>query len=125
MSDNNKINKQKHQGLQLKHILELFNIPIQKAANDLNLKYEEILTMFSSPVLSNDVLEKFASYLNVPSHVITNFKDEMSFTTTVLSENNTIINYNYCINQNSVESIAKIYEVVKDIIKKENNQSKD
>lgn len=125
MTDNKKIKKQKHQGLQLKHVLELFNVDIPKVANDLNFKHEDILAFFSSPVLSNEVLEKFASYLNVPRHVITNFKDELSFSTTVLSENNTIINYNYCINQNSIENIAKIYEVVRELVKKENNQPKD
>ncbi len=51
--------------------------------------------------------------MNIPSHVITNIKDDMIFNTTVLSEDNTIINYNYCINQNSVENIAKIYDDVR------------
>lgn len=70
-------------------------------------------------ILDSNVIKRFSEYLNVPTHVITNFKDDMSFNTTVLSENNTIINYNYCINQNSIENIAKIYEVVKELIKKE------
>lgn len=117
--ENISINKSKHQGIQLKNVLEIFRIPLEIVAKDLNIETKDLVGIFSQQVLDVETIRQFSEYLNIPPHVITNFKDDMSFNTTVLSENNTIINYNYCINQNSVENIAKIYEVVKELIKKE------
>ncbi|WP_158499864.1 hypothetical protein [Sphingobacterium paucimobilis] len=114
------INKQKHGGLQLKNVLETFQISSEKVCKDLNITMQELVSIFSKQELDQTTIQLFSNYLSVPSHVITNFKDDMNFNTTILSENNTVINYNYCINQNSIENIAKIYEVVKELIKKEN-----
>ncbi|ERJ61161.1 hypothetical protein M472_20630 [Sphingobacterium paucimobilis HER1398] len=118
--NNTMINKQKHGGLQLKNVLETFQISSEKVCKDLNITMQELVSIFSKQELDQTTIQLFSNYLSVPSHVITNFKDDMNFNTTILSENNTVINYNYCINQNSIENIAKIYEVVKELIKKEN-----
>lgn len=120
--ENISINKSKHQGIQLKNVLEIFRIPVEIVAKDLNMEIKDLVTIFSQQVLNSETIKLFSDYLKIPSHVITNFKDDMSFNTTVLSENNTIINYNYCINQNSIENIAKIYEVVKELINKEKSE---
>ena len=120
--ENISINKSKHQGIQLKNVLEVFRIPLEVVAKDLNMDIKDLVTIFSQQVLDSEIIKQFSDYLNVPNYVITNFKDDMSFNTTVLSENNTVINYNYCINQNSIENIAKIYEVVKELIKKEKEE---
>lgn len=114
------INKQKHGGIQLKNILETFEVPFETVCTDLNISMKDLVTIFSKQELDMETIQLFSKYLSVPSHVITNFKDDMNFNTTILSENNTVINYNYCINQNSIENIAKIYEVVRELIKKEN-----
>lgn len=120
--ENTTINKQKHGGLQLKNILEVFNIPVEKVSNDLSIDLKDLIALFSKQELDAKTILLFSNYLQIPSHVITNFKDDMSFNTTILSENNTVINYNYCINQNSIENISKIYEVVKEIIRKEKGE---
>lgn len=114
------INKQKHGGLQLKNILEVFEIPLEKVCTDLSIPMTDLVAIFSKQELDLETIQRFSNYLSVPTHVITNFKDDMKFNTTILSENNTVINYNYCINQNSIDNIAKIYEVVKELVKKEN-----
>lgn len=123
--ENISINKSKHQGIQLKNVLEIFKIPLDVVAKDLNMDITDLVTIFSQQVLDSATIKRFSEYLKIPSHVITNFKDDMSFNTTVLSENNTIINYNYCINQNSIENIAKIYEVVRELINKEKGEQFD
>ncbi|WP_286862264.1 MULTISPECIES: hypothetical protein [Sphingobacterium] len=121
--ENTSINKSRHQGIQLKNVLEIFKIPFDVVARDLSMELKDLISIFSQQVLDSQTIKLFSDYLQVPAHVITNFKDDMSFNTTILSENNTVINYNYCINQNSVENIAKIYEIVKELIKKEREGS--
>ncbi len=125
MEQSNIIKKQRHQGLQVKHVLELFNVPVETLITGLNLTQSDILGIFSSSVVKEELLNKIASFLNIPVDVIKNLNDEVSFSTTILSENNTIINYNYCINQNSIENISKIYEIVRDLVKKEQEPKSD
>lgn len=120
----NKVLKQNHGGLQLKNTLELFGIPLNKVCTDLDISLQELIEIFSKQELDSQTLKMFSDYLKVPSHVITNFKDDMSFNTTILSENNTVINYNYCINQNSIENISTIYEIVSELIRKEKEAGK-
>ncbi|EHQ30939.1 hypothetical protein [Mucilaginibacter paludis] len=118
--DTTKIHMQTHQGLQLKSVMDLLNVSIDDLGKGLNLKRAEVVELITSTEIDDAIITAVAVFLNIPVAVIRNFKYDLPFQPNILSENNTIINYNHCINQNSIESIAKIYEIVRDLVKKEN-----
>lgn len=114
-----KINKELHQGSQLKGVLDLVNVSLDDLATGLNLSRAEVVKLLSSSTINDNTLKSIAIFLQVPVELIKNFKYDLAFQPNIFSENNTIINYNHCINQNSIENIVKIYEVVRDLVRKD------
>lgn len=123
--DTIKIIKEMHQGLQLKGVLDLVNVSIDELSTGLNINRAETVEILSSPTINDGTLKSIALFLQVPVELIKNFKYDLAFQPNILSENNTIINYNHCINQNSIENIAKIYEVVRDLVKKDRDSKQE
>lgn len=111
--------KQRHQGRQVKHVMDLCNVSIDQLSIGINMEKSNVLEMLSKETIDDESLNPIANYLKVPVDLIKNFNEDLKFSTNIHSSNNTIINYNHMINQNSVESIAQIYEVVRNLIKKE------
>ena len=111
--------KQRHQGRQVKHVMDLCNVSIDQLSMGINMEKSNVLEMLSKETIDEELLNQIANYLKVPGDLIKNFNEDLKFSTNIHSSNNTIINYNHMINQNSIESIAEIYEVVRNLIKKE------
>lgn len=111
--------KHRHQGRQVKHVMDLCNVSIDELCIGIKMEKPELLEMLSKETIDDEFLNRIAHYLKVPVDLIKNFNEDLKFSTNIHSSNNTIINYNHMINQNSVESITQIYEVVKNLIKKE------
>ncbi|MGN6539841.1 MAG: hypothetical protein ACTHKY_03425 [Ginsengibacter sp.] len=111
--------KQRHQGRQIKHVMDLCNISIDELSMGINMEKPKVLELLSKETIADEFLNRIANFLKVPSDLIKNFNEDLKFSTNIHSSNNTIINYNHMINQNSAESIAQIYEVVRNLIKKE------
>lgn len=117
--ENTYIHTRSHQGLQLKGVMDLLNVSIDELGKGLNFERGEVVNLISSPEISDKTIQKIALFLNIPVEVIKNFRVDLTFQPNILSGNNTIINYNHCINQNSIENVAKIYRIVRELIDKE------
>lgn len=117
-----KIIKKRHQGRQVKHLMDLCNVTVEDMSIGIEMEITDVLKMLSSETIADELLNRIANYLKVPIDLIKNFNEDLNFSTNINSSNNTIINYNHTINQNSIESIAQIYEVVRSLIKKEDSR---
>jgi hypothetical protein len=115
--------KQRHQGRQVKQVMDLCNVSLDQLSMGINMGKSNVLEMLSKETIDDEFLNLIANYLKVPVDLIKNFNEDLKFSTNIHSSNNTIINYNHMINQNSVESIAQIYEVVRNLIKKEGSDT--
>jgi len=99
-----------HLGYNVKRLREILGVKQEDLAERMNLTQQSVSKLENRENMNNEMLEKIANAMNIPSDAIKNFSDEeaMNIVSNNYSDNATANNYIQI--NNPIERIIALYE---------------
>lgn len=107
MIDTPMTEKKPHQGRNVKRIREILGVKQDALALDLGISQQTISSIEQKETIDEDLLERIANALKVPSEAIKNFNEEATVTYIANTFNGNSGNY---MNFNPLDKVVELYE---------------
>lgn len=115
METNYRVNR-KHLGYNVKRLREILGVKQEDLAERLYLTQQSVSKLENKEDLDNEILERIANAMNIPSAAIKNFSDEgaVHIISNTFSDNVSVNDYTGSINNSSInnpiERIVQLYD---------------
>jgi transcriptional regulator with XRE-family HTH domain len=110
MKHQNAITSALHHGRSIRRLRDMLGIKQHVIAEAINMSQQNFSKLEQKEIIDNEILEKIAKTMNIPSEVIKNFNEDgvINIISSTLHDNSGSVMYNPTIN--TFEKVVELYE---------------